>query len=147
MENLDFDKLFGIVTTFMDAPTGKAIIGLIGIVLIIGLVIAKYFWDKNKREKLSWKLTYETEIKKLEDTVKAQEHSVGALVQGMETLEKRNYDYFVTNIKLKKYDSVYYKVHESKHLELKEFLYNESLSAEARAALVVRIVRNESISI
>lgn len=139
----DFNALLAMISTFMDAPTWKAIIMCIGIVLICILYIAKYFFDKNKRESEAYEFSLKIRKEQEANLLKLQIDSSQALIDNMDINNKLNYDYFVQQLKKDNHKAIYYKVHASLHEKVSDFLYNEKLTPEQKSALVVKLMNTK----
>jgi hypothetical protein len=119
---------------------GAILIGFIS--LAIGLLlIAAVMNSREKRERAAYE--YDLTIRKIqaENLERIQRDASQALMQNMDSKYKEDYKIFTAAIAEKKYERVCVKCDSRFHETIANFLYDEKLSAEDRAARVILVIR------
>jgi len=142
--DLDFDKWLGLIETFINAPTWKAVVIIVGIVAICVLMIAKYFYDENKRRKEAFVEAKRIKKEQYELTERLQRDASEAFRLNMDTAFKQDYEDFSRYIKDKKYSSVLMNIPGELHEEVGKHLYREELDEYDRAARIINILKRVS---
>lgn len=139
----DIDKIVELVTAFATAPTWKAVAILFAGFVLSMLYIAKFFWNENRRREDEYR--HYMKVRQLEaDRIALMQKDVSkAVIDGMDTAYEQDYEYYAKMIEEKNYSAVYLKNAQKFHDKISEVLYQESLSAHERSALVIAIVRGE----
>ena len=132
------------IQSFIEAPTWKAVVIIIGILAICILMITKYFVDENKRRRDAY-----LEAKKIKEqqnkiAEKLQYDASLALRQNMDTMFEQDFEDFTIYIEEKRYSNVLMNIPRKYHHELGVFIYNEELNAEDRAARIISILKDIS---
>jgi len=141
MTEFEFERLVGLVEAFIAAPTWKAIVILVGVLCLCVLMIAKYFWDRNKREEEAYKETIRIKKEQEENIWRVQRDSLASYIIGLDIAYQQDYNYYVQKIKDNKYAAVFMKVSDKFHDEIGNFLYSEKLTPEQKAGLIIKTVR------
>ena len=105
------------------------------------LVIAKYFMERGAREKEAYLLDQKVKQVQLENLARMQKDAATALISNMDLSYKQDYEYFTQKIKEQRYSSVYVKIAAKFHTSLAGFIYDETLSAEERAARIILLIK------
>lgn len=122
-------------------PTiGAIFVGIVALAIAV-MLIARYFFERGKREKDAYLLDQKIRTEQTENLARMQKDASTGLINNMDINYKQDYEYFVKKIKEEKYDSVYVKIAPKFHTSLAEFIYNKELSAEERSARVIIIIR------
>lgn len=145
MNDIDFNKFFDMIMSFIDAPTWKIALMLVGILAMCILLITRYFHNRNKREELAWEEAQKVKKQQIEITLRVQKDSANALIQNLNTSYKLDFDFFVEAITNKSYEKIYTRLHETLHEKVGSFLYNEELTPNVRAASLIRLMKGREI--
>lgn len=135
------DQWLSFIDTFMAAPTWKALVGIIGLIAVCALTIARYFWKEDLRREEAFKKAEADRNKQSALLEQVQKDASAALRLNMDIVYKQDYDYFVKMIPLKKYPEVLLKIAPIYFDKIATFLYNETLTPEDRAARILLIIK------
>jgi hypothetical protein len=143
MDNINIDQLVQLTIAFIQAPTVKAAVCLVGVLAIACLVIAKYFLDRNQREKEAY--VEALRIKKIQEAnlQRMQIDASQGLVENLDTAYQQDYDYHVKMIKAQTYKAVYAKIAPQFYDNVSTIIYREDLTPEQKAALIINLIRKK----
>lgn len=144
MAEFDFEGMLNLIQSLADAPSLKAILIVIGIVVSCVLYITKYYYDKNKREKFL--LEQDQNIKKEQTEVahRLQMDISEAIIRSLDVAYQMDFDFYKKKIEKEDYVSVFLKLPSDYREEVKTFLYDKSLTAEHRSALIINQLKGGS---
>jgi len=139
---LDFEKWLGLIETFIQAPTWKAVVIIIGILGVCFLIIAKYFFDENKRRKEAFLEAQKIKKEQAETAERLQRDASIALIENMDSAFEQDFQDFKRYIDEKKFSSILMNIPRQYHQEIGTFLYNEDLNSQDRAARIINIFKD-----
>lgn len=143
MENFDFEKLANVILAFIEAPTWKAVVVIVGIIALCMFYIALYFYKENKRREEAYKEAIRVKQLQEKNIERMQLEVSQAIKQNMDVAYKQDFDYYKDCITQGKYLLVWGKIPAVFREKVLEFIYREDLSPEDKSARIIQVVRNK----
>jgi len=119
---------------------GAIFVGVVGIA-IAALLIAKYFFDRGAREAAAYALNLQIQQTQAENLARMQQDATTAFLSNMAITYQQDYQYFIQMIKGNTFEGIYAKIAPQFHTQIAQFIYDQTISPEERAARVIMIVK------
>lgn len=119
---------------------GAIFVGVIALSIAV-LLIAKYFMDRGAREKAAYAEDLRIRTIQSENLARMQKDATTALISNMDLSYKQDYDYFVAKIKESRFDAVYAKIATQFHAQIAQFIYENGIPTEERAAHIIMLIK------
>lgn len=142
--SFDPDMMAKVILSFLGAPTWKAGIAIVGIIAMCILSIAKYFWDRNAREKEAYEYSLKVRLEQEKNTARMQKDAAESLMLNMDIAYQQDYEFYIQKISEGDFKAVYPKTPVQFHEKIATFLYRDDLSSAVRAAMIIDVVRRKA---
>ena len=143
MTQIDFEKYMSLMASFIEAPTWKALAIVVGILAMAALMIAKYFWDENKRKENAYREAMKVREEQNKNLQRLQQETTQAFLANIDAAYKQDFEYYRDKIAQNKTADIWGKVPYELQEEVTRFVFRDDLKPEEKSARIILAVRRK----